>query len=502
MISWIGTSLAEMYFAMGNMNQAVLLLEESVTLDRKAGNMPHLPVSIGNLGSAYQILGEWDKTEEYLKEALSISQRLNEFQNIGGSYWLLGELHRHKEEYVKARDFYEKALEAFEKAGAKTWKMSISAGVIFACIELGEIEKAKKLINNVHKFALQVKDKGLIATADVLRAMQFRAQKKWKQSIERFEKSFQEHEALDARRWNVYNFAKYVLFEYARVYLEKGKEGDREKAHDLLNQALEIFQKIGAKKEIEKTESRLAYLETGRQVTKLEPDAEAALPSLITTGYEDLDGLLHGGIPRNYAVVLTSPSCDERDLLVRRFLEAGTKEGQITFYVITKASGIEYLAEEFPSNFYLFVCNPQAGKIIKTLPNVFKLKGVENLTDINIALISAFRKLDATPKAPRRICIEIISDVLLQHHTVQTRKWINALIPELKSKGFTTLAVLDPEIHSQQEVRAIVGVFEGEINIHDKETKEGLKKHLKIRKMTNQKYSESELRLSKEKLQR
>jgi len=50
----------------------------------------------------------------------------------------------------------------------------------------------------------------------------------------------------------MHNFADYVLCEYARVYLERNQEGDREKAHNLLNQALEIFQKIGAKKDIEK----------------------------------------------------------------------------------------------------------------------------------------------------------------------------------------------------------------------------------------------------------
>jgi len=197
-------------------------------------------------------------------------------------------------------------------------------------------------------------------------------------------------------------------------------------------------------------------------------------------------------------VILTSPSSDERDLLIKLFLESGAKAGQVTFYATTKASGIEYLAEEYPSNFYLFVCNPQADKIIKTLPNMFKLQGVENLTDINIALTSASRKLDATPKGPRRACIELVSDILLQHHAVLARRWLNALIPELKSKGFTTLAVLDPEIHPQQEVRAIVGIFEGEINIYDKKTEEGLKKYLRIKKMTSQKYSENEMLLRKD----
>jgi ribonuclease BN (tRNA processing enzyme) len=59
-------------------------------------------------------------------------------------------------------------------------------------------------------------------------------------------------ERINARRWMTYHFARFFLCEYARVYLERDQEGDREKAHNLLNQALEIFQKMGAKKEIER----------------------------------------------------------------------------------------------------------------------------------------------------------------------------------------------------------------------------------------------------------
>ena len=227
---------------------------------------------------------------------------------------------------------------------------------------------------------------------------------------------------------------------------------------------------------------------------------ETVLPGRISTGYKDLDNLLLGGIPENYAIILTSPSCDEKDLLIKRFLEAGAKEGQITFHVTIEASGVKTLTEEFQSNFYLFICNPQADTIIKSLPNVFKLKGVENLTDINIALTSAVRRLDASLKGPRRACIEIVSDVLLQHRAIQTRRWLTGLIPELRSKGFTTLALMNPQMHPSQEVQAILGLFEGEINIYEKETTKGLKRCLRIKKMYNQRYLESELTLRKEKM--
>ena len=229
-------------------------------------------------------------------------------------------------------------------------------------------------------------------------------------------------------------------------------------------------------------------------------EVSEVLPGRISTGYKNLDNLLFGGIPKNYAVVLTAPSCDERDLLIEEFLETGAKNDEVTFCVTTDPSKAKTLTEEFPSNFYLFICNPQADKIIKDMPNVFKLKGVENLTDIGIALASAFRRLDTSSKAPKRACIEIVSDILLQHHAVQTRKWLNALIPELKSKGFTTLAVMERDMHSPQEVHAILGLFEGEINIYEKKTRKGSGKFLKIEKMYHQRYLESELPLRKEKL--
>jgi predicted transcriptional regulator/KaiC/GvpD/RAD55 family RecA-like ATPase len=263
---------------------------------------------------------------------------------------------------------------------------------------------------------------------------------------------------------------------------------------------------VGDRKQYRATKWGLEYLETFRRMQKFfaaleEPITikipEVVLPGRITTGYKDLDNMLFGGIPENYAVILTSPSCDEKDLLIKRFLEAGVKEGQITFYVTTETSGVRALAEEFQTTFYLFICNPQADAMIKTLPNIFKLKGVENLTDISIALTSAFRRLNTSIKGPTRACIEIVSDVLLQHKAVHTRRWLTGLIPEFRSRGFTTLAVMNPQMHPQQEVQAILDLFEGEINIYDEESE----RFLQIKKMYNQRYLESKLPLRKEKLE-
>jgi tetratricopeptide (TPR) repeat protein len=498
--SWIGIQLAGRYFGMGNVAKAMASVEDSVVLDTRTGNLPNLALSKGFMGAALFLVGEWDKGEKYEQEALSLAQKLKQWQQESSNYYWLGWMHFCKEEYDKALEFLEKANEVCEKAGSEYSKMTNSSLLIQTYLEVGKIEEAEKLVGNYGKFALESKNAQQMALADSSSGMLFRAQKRWKESLQLFERSLQEFEALNARQWDVYNIARNGLYEYARVYLDRNQEGDREKALDLLNQALEIFQKIGAKKDIENTESRILYAETGRLTTPKPKPASTPeqAPSVISTGYPDLDSLLFGGIPQDYAVILTSPSCNEKDYLIKSFLETGAKNGESTFYVtIDLSSAIKSITNRFQSSFHLFVCNPQADAIVESLPNVYKLKGVENLTDISIALTTAIRKLDPSQKR-RRICLGLISDILLQHHAVQTRRWLTGLIPELRSEGFTMLAVMDPEMHAPPEARAVLDLFEGEINIQEKETEQGLRKYLKIKKMINCKYLENEVLLKKE----
>jgi hypothetical protein len=79
-----------------------------------------------------------------------------------------------------------------------------------------------------------------------------------------------------------------------------------------------------------------------------------------------------------------------------------------------------------------------------------------------------------------------------------TRRWLSALLPTLKSRGFTVLATVNPRMHPPEEFEAVVGLFDGEIDIYEKETPKGTASFLKIKKMTGQKYLKDEIRLAEE----
>ena len=276
----------------------------------------------------------------------------------------------------------------------------------------------------------------------------------------------------------------------------------KESLERVLAQAKEEEKKnrwLRAAKSYEKAQTRMLKQELRARIDPVTIESVAViLPNRLATGYDKLDILFLGGIPKNYAIILASPASDEADRLIKDFLETGAREGQTTFYITTKSMGVRKMTKGFGANLYLFICNPQADAIAENLPNVLKLKGVENLTAISIALTAAFRKLKGGPLGERRACIGIISDVLLQHHAVNTRRWLASLIPELKSQGFTALAVMDPGMHHPQEAQAVLDLFDGEINIYEKENGKGPKKFLRIKKLHDQKYLKNELLLERE----
>ena len=220
----------------------------------------------------------------------------------------------------------------------------------------------------------------------------------------------------------------------------------------------------------------------------------------IATGFEDLDKLLLGGIPERYSVILTAPSCDERDLLTSRFLGKGIEKEEVTFYITIDANILKHYTGRIKPNLHVFLFNPQAASLVKDFPNVSKLKNIDNLTDINITLNSAFRRIDGTPATAKRAYIEILSDILLQHGAVRTRKWLTGILATLKSEGFTSMVLLNPQMHSAEEVQAVLDPFEGEIDIYQRKINGATQKCLRIRRMLNQRYLENEMQLIKEKL--
>ncbi len=251
----------------------------------------------------------------------------------------------------------------------------------------------------------------------------------------------------------------------AKLVLQPSKKGEYQ-----LNPKIHYLDEVGIKKTV--------------QLKTLEIEVEEVILSdRVSTGTKELDSLLLGGVPRGYAVVLAGPPGDEREMIIKNFLVAGAQE-EVTFYITTEASGLEDLLDN--PNFILFLCNPKPKSQVPDLPNIYKLRSKTDLTNLSISLAKAYRNLDQSKK--KRICMEIVSDVLLDYGPRETRKWISELITDLGSKNFTILSAINPLMHASEELHAILDLFDGEIELTQTEDPLECKKTVQVKKLRNKHY--------------
>ena len=220
-------------------------------------------------------------------------------------------------------------------------------------------------------------------------------------------------------------------------------------------------------------------------------------PDNISTGYPELDSMLAGGLPVGFAILIVSPPCDERDLLFRKIIESSLSMDSSVCFLSRDLGRTQDYAGRYQKNFYVFT--PQAEKITPAGANVFKIQGVQNLSDLNISFAKAVETLPKSDSG-RLIIIDLLSDVLLEHKALMTRKWLDDFVGKRKSEGFTILGVLNPMISSKQETQTIMDLFDGIIEIYERELRERARRFLIVKKMYGRKYTETELMLDKDKL--
>jgi tetratricopeptide (TPR) repeat protein len=257
-MTWLGTmmgGIAMVYWFTGGLQKTVKTAEEAMQTTKTTGDLHGFCLALAVLGDAYRIMGEWDKAYEYYVQALEIAERVYVLTALCFVNSSLGRLCYEKEEYGMAEEFLQKAIEFVERLGGK---IRCPAQLFYLGFEpyiwlselhlkMGEFKKAKDLADEMYEVALKSKSRFYMAMANRLKGMILSHEKDWASAIESFEKSKKEFEAMNALPELIQ-----TLYEYGLTHLQRNQKEDREKAHNLLDQALEISRKIGAKKWIEK----------------------------------------------------------------------------------------------------------------------------------------------------------------------------------------------------------------------------------------------------------
>jgi tetratricopeptide (TPR) repeat protein len=199
-------------------------------------------------GFLYLRLGEWDKAHEILKWTLSANEDRRNFAAANVCCITLGSLNLEMGNYPKAEELLLKSLEICQKGGnvvSELWVLPVLAELY---LKIGQPDKAAEYVDR--GFELLKPDKnwyGLSAPMYLAKGMLATAQRNWRVAADSFDKAIQ----INRQYQLPWDEAK-ALYERGLMYLSRSRKAYREKAHEDLDEALAIFQKVGAKKDVEK----------------------------------------------------------------------------------------------------------------------------------------------------------------------------------------------------------------------------------------------------------
>ena len=201
-----------------------------------------------SLGLFYFRLGNWDRAGKVLQEVLSGQEDAHNTVGVKACCFALGSLNLELGNYPKAEDLLLKSLEICQKGGnvvSELWVLPVLSELY---LKMSQLEKATEYVDR--GFELMKPDQnwyGLPAPVYLAKGMLATARQDWGKAAESFDKAIQIN-----RQYQLPWDEARTLYERGLMYLACGRKADREKAHEDLDEALTIFQKVGAKKDVEK----------------------------------------------------------------------------------------------------------------------------------------------------------------------------------------------------------------------------------------------------------
>ena len=217
----------------------------------------------------------------------------------------------------------------------------------------------------------------------------------------------------------------------------------------------------------------------------------------VPTGYAEIDRSLGGGVPVGHSIIVVSPPYDEKDLLIERIISSFAHSGFSVFFVSRHILKTRTLTSRFKENFYAFT--PRADKLPKG-SNVIKIMDVQNPNDFNISLSKAMEPIMDNRRRKLIILDQLVSDILLEHKALAARRWLDEFLVKRKSEGFTVIVTLNPLMVTDQQRQALIDLFDGVVEIYEKELPDQSKRYLIIRRMYAREYSDTAVELDRHRL--
>jgi tetratricopeptide (TPR) repeat protein/serine phosphatase RsbU (regulator of sigma subunit) len=135
-------SIGFTYYLMNKYDEAIIYLENAITLRKKLKDDKGLSNALNRLGNVYQLKNNYEKALELYREALTISEQIDDKKEIARTLTNLGSIYRIQGAFEKAIDYHLKALNFYELDSSKEGMAWTYLNIARLYNEMGEFEKA------------------------------------------------------------------------------------------------------------------------------------------------------------------------------------------------------------------------------------------------------------------------------------------------------------------------------------------------------------------------
>ncbi len=203
-----------------------------------------------------------------------------------------------------------------------------------------------------------------------------------------------------------------------------------------------------------------------------------ALSGITTFGVEPIDSLLRDGIERDDTLILKGPAGVEKDVLSLAFLRKGLEKGGCAIIVSSRCSPSEIRRGLESSGLNLEQVDAEKRLIfvdwysrytervtsIDEMPTLIKVSN--DLTNLAVGVDIALKK--AKEHSHKRLLMDMVSPTIITEGYDRVHDFLSSVRAKLKNAKCTGLVLINPDMHTKDQVGILDDVFDGTLLIERK----------------------------------
>ncbi|MEH2310182.1 MAG: tetratricopeptide repeat protein [Nostoc sp.] len=252
------TNLGNAYNYLGQYQQAIELLQQSLDIAREIGDRNSEGLSLMNLGNAYNDLGQYQQAIELLQQSLDIAREIGDRNSEGKSLANLGNVHNDLGQYQQAIELLQQSLDIAREIGDRNSEGKSLANLGNAYNDLGQYQQAIDFLHQSLDIAREIGDRYAEGLSLMNLGNAYLSLGQYQQAIAFYQQS------LDIAKEIGDRYAEGLsLMNLGNAYLSLGQY---QQAIDFYQQSLDIAREIGDRNSEGKSLMNLgiAYLSLGQ----------------------------------------------------------------------------------------------------------------------------------------------------------------------------------------------------------------------------------------------